>query len=97
MSNIKGLKYRVMLDNNQKSVSVAETSYTSEENSTTRSHNYRATREIASGVCTENKVRGMQIQSRLTNYFPNKNITYKNKVVLQEVHSYTYYVLVTGK
>ena len=76
---------------------VAETSSPSEENSTTLTPSVRDTREIASGFCFENKVCGMQSQNILTNFFPHNNITYKKKVVVQEVHYSTYYVLVTDK
>ena len=86
-----------MLDNNQKMMSVAETSSPSEENSTTLTPSTRDTREIAAGFCPENKVCGTQIQRISTNFFPNKNITYKNKFVVQEVNYYTYNVLVTDK
>ena len=86
-----------MLNNNQKIVSAAETSYPSEENITTLTPSDKATREIVSGFCPENKVRGTHIQRVLTNFFPQKNITYKNKVVVQEVHYSMYYVLVNDK
>ena len=86
-----------MLDNNQKRVPVAETSSPSEENRTTPTHSARDTREIASGFCPENKVCGNQSQRILTNLFPHKKITYKNKVVAQEMHYSTYYVLVNDK
>ena len=86
-----------MMDNNQKMVLVYETSYPSDENSTTLTPSYRDTREIVSGFCPENKVRGIQIQSIFTNFFPHKNITYKNKVYVQEVHYSTYYLIVTDK
>ena len=86
-----------MLDNNQKRVSVDETTYPSQENSTTLTPSSRATWEIASGFCPENKVRGKQRQRSLTNFFPHKNITYKKKVVVQEVNYSMYYVIVTDK
>ena len=84
-----------MLDNNQKRVSVAETSYTSEENSTTLTPSTRDTREISSGFCPENKVHGTQIQRILANFFQHNNIKYKETFFVQEVHYSTYYVLVT--
>ena len=83
-----------MLDNNQNRVSVTETSYPSKENRTTLTPSARDTREIEYGFCPENKVSGTQRQRILTNFSPHNNITYKNKVVVQEVHYYTYYVLV---
>ena len=39
----------------------------------------------------------MQSQRILTNFFPHKNITYKNKVYVQEVYSYIDDVIVTDK
>ena len=86
-----------MLDNNQKRVSVAKTSSTSEDNRTTLTPSDRDTREIAARFCPDNKVSGTQSQRILTNIFPHKNITYRKKIVVQEVHYYTYYVLVTDK
>ena len=86
-----------MLDNNKERVSIAETSSPSENNSTTLTSSARATREIASGFCPENKVCGTQSQRILTHFFPHNNITYKKKVVVQEVHYSMYYVLVTDK
>ena len=86
-----------MLNNNQNRVSVTETSYPSEENRTTITPSARDIREIAYGFCPENKVRETQIQRILTNFSQHKNITYKNKVVVQEVHYSTYYVLVNDK
>ena len=86
-----------MLDNNQKRVSVDETSFTSEDNSTTLTPIARYTREIAYVFCPDNKVRGTQSQRIVTNFFPHKNITYKNKVVAQEFHYSTYYVPVINK
>ena len=86
-----------MLDNNHKRVLVEENSSTSEDNSTTLTPSARDTREITSFPPPGNKVRGTQSQRILTNFFPHKNITYKKKVVVQEVHYCTYYVLVTDK
>ena len=86
-----------MMANIQKRLSVSETSSPPEENSTTLTPSTRTKREIAARFCHENKVRGMHIQRRLTNLFPHKNITYKKKLVVQEVHYSTYYVLVTDK
>ena len=74
---------------------MAETSYPSGDNITTLTPSARDTREIASGFCPENKVRVTQIQRILTNLFPHKNITYKKKVVVKEVHYSRYCVLVT--
>ena len=65
------------MDNNQKRVSVDETSSPSDDNSTTLTTSARATIEIASGFGPENKVRGTQSQRRLIISFPNKIITYK--------------------
>ena len=39
----------------------------------------------------------MQSQRILTNFFPHKNITYKNKVYVQEVYFYIDDVIVTDK
>ena len=78
-------------------MSVAETSSPSEENNTIPTLSARDTRKIASGFYPENKVRGIQSQKFLKFFFPHKNITYKNKVVVPEVHYSTYYVLVTDK
>ena len=86
-----------MLDNNHNRVSVAETLSPSEENFTNLTPSSRDTRETASGFFPKNKVRGMHIQRILTNFFPNKNITYKKKVVVKKVHYYTYFVLVADK
>ena len=86
-----------MLDTNHNGVSFAETSSPSEENSTIQTSSARDTREIASVPPHENKVRGTHIQMILTNLFPHNNITYKKKVVVQEVHYSMYYVLVTDK
>ena len=86
-----------MMYNNQKRVSVAETSSISEDNSTTLTPSTRAKRESASVSPPKNKLRGTHIQRILTNFFTHKNITYKNTVVVQEVNYSTYYVLVTGK
>ena len=55
------------MDNNQKRVSVAETLYPSEDNSTTPTLISRDTREIAAGFFPENKVRGTQSQKILKN------------------------------
>ena len=85
------------MDNNQRMVLVSETSYPSDDNSTTVTPSSRDTREIASGFCPENKVRGTQIQRIFTNFFPHKNITYKNKVYVQEVNYSTYYLIFTHK
>ena len=93
----KDHKIEYMLDNNKKRVSVAETSSHYEDNITTLTPSARDTREIVAGPPPGNKVRGTQSQRILTNFFPHKNITYKNKVFLQEVYYYTYYVLVTDK
>ena len=83
------------MDNNQNWVSVAETSSPSEENSTTLTLSVRDTREISYGFFPEKNLCGTQSQSILTNFSSRKNITYKKKVVVQEVHYSTYYVLVT--
>ena len=72
-----------MLDNNQKRVSVDEISSRSEENNTTLTPSAKDTREISSGFCPENKVRGTQSQRILTNFFPHENITHEKKVVVQ--------------
>ena len=83
-----------MLDDNMERGSVAETSYPLEENYKTPTPSVSTTREIASGFWPENKAYGMQSQRSLTNLFPEKNITYKNKVVVQELFYYTYDVIV---
>ena len=72
-----------MLNNNHKRVSVNETSSPSDSNITTLTPSARSTRETPYGFCPESKVRGTQSQRRLTNFFPYKNITYKNKVVVK--------------
>ena len=82
---------------NQERGSVAETSAPLEENSKTLTLSVRTTMEIASGFWPEEKVCGMQIERILTNFLPHKNIMYKNKVVVKEVHYSTYYVLVPEK
>ena len=86
-----------IMDDKQERGSVAENLSLSEDNTTTLTSSVRTTREIASGFWPEKKTRGTHIQRRLKIFFPQNNITYKNKVVVQEVHYYTYDVLVTGR
>ena len=86
-----------VLDDNQERGSVADTSSPSEDNYTTVTPSISITREISSGFCPQKKVCGTQSQRSLTHFFPHENILYKNKVVVQEVHYSTYYVLVPDK
>ena len=71
-----------MPDNNQKRLSVAETSSPSEENITTLTPSTMDIREISYGFGPVNKVSGWQIQRILRNFFPHNNITYKENVVV---------------
>ena len=86
----------IMYDNQERG-SVDETSAPLEEKSATLAPSVRTTMEIASDFWPENKVCGTQSQIISTNFLPHNNITYKNKVVVKELHYSTYYVLITEK
>ena len=68
-----------MVDDNQERVSVAETSSNSEENITTLIPIVSTAREIVSEFQPTNKSRGTQTQRSSTDFFPQNNITYRNK------------------
>ena len=85
-----------MYDNQERGY-VDETSLPSEENIKNLTPSVRTTMESASIFLPEKKVRGTQSQRILKHFLPHNNITYRNKVVVKEVHCSTYYVLVPEK
>ena len=72
-----------MIDDNQERGSVAETSSPSEENIATLTPSVSTAREIASEFQPTKKARGTQIQRSSTDFFPQNNVTYRNKVYVR--------------
>ena len=70
-----------MVDDNQERGSVAETSYPSEENITNLIPSVSTSRKITSELQPKKKARGTQIQRSSTNFFPQDNIKYREKLM----------------